>query len=281
VAVDDEGIGLAHEGLSKKDAVSLMLQRRILYFYRNILVMSRILIINPNTTASITALLKVHAEKTAGVGVNFQMFTAQFGAPYISCEVSYAVAGHAVLDAWASVTNNQVADQASTAHDAVLIGCFGDPGLLALRDASPVHVTGLAEASFIEAAKHGRFAIVTGGSRWKPMLERLASSLGFSTMLAGITTVAPSGAQLAQDPIGAQALLATACQQAVKQYGAQAVILGGAGLADMAELVQTDVGVPVIDSVVAGVRQAMQLTKEPQQQKDGRLIECLPWLARQ
>ena len=112
------------------------------------------------------------------------------------------------------------------------------------------------------------------------MLERLASSLGFSTMLAGITTVAPSGAQLAQDPIGAQALLATACQQAVKQFNAQTIILGGAGLAGMAELVQVDVGVPVIDSVAAGVRQAMQLTKGPKQQKDDRLIECLPWLAR-
>jgi hypothetical protein len=38
----------------------------------------------------------------------------------------------------------------------VLIGCFGDPGLFALRESSACPVTGLAEASFIEAARRGR-----------------------------------------------------------------------------------------------------------------------------
>jgi allantoin racemase len=233
--------------------------------------MPRILIINPNTTAGITALLKSHSESAAGMGFHIEAVTARFGAPYISCEVSYAVAGHAVLDAWASATNEE---------DAVLIGCFGDPGLLALQDASAVPVTGLAEASFIEAAKHGRFAIVTGGERWEPILERLASTLGYSAMLAGITTVAPSGAQLASDPVGAQLLLTQACQQAARDFGANAVILGGAGLAGMAARVQAQVSVPVIDSVVAGIRHAMQLAQAPKQKKDDRLIECLPWLSR-
>jgi allantoin racemase len=233
--------------------------------------MSRILIVNPNTTASITALLKTHAEKATGLGAHVEAVTAWFGAPYIACEVSYAVAGHAVLDAWASATNEE---------DAVLIGCFGDPGLLALREASSAPVTGLAEASFIQAAKHGRFAIVTGGERWKPMLERLASTLGYSKMLAGITTVAPSGAELAQDPVGAQALLARACRQAAKDFGANAVILGGAGLAGMAARVQTEVDVPVIDSVVAGVRHASQLAKQLKKDGVGRLIEIQPWLVR-
>ncbi len=228
------------------------------HFYRNILPMSRILIINPNTTASITALLKTHAEKAAGIDVHVEAITARFGAPYIACEASYAVAGHAVLDAWSNVMDTNEA-----APDAVLIGCFGDPGLLALREASVAPVTGLAEASFIEAAKYRRFAIVTGGERWKPILERLASTLGYSGMLAGITTVAPSGAELAKDPAGAQLLLAEACQQAVKDFGANVVILGGAGLAGMAARVQAQVSVPVIDSVVAGVRQATLLANQP------------------
>lgn len=241
------------------------------HFYRNILPMSRILIINPNTTASITALLKTHAEKTANLGTQIEAMTARFGAPYIACEVSYAVAAHAVLDAWTNAT---------TTEDAVLIGCFGDPGLLALRDVSHLPVTGLAEASFIEAAKYGRFAIVTGGERWRPMLERLASILGYSEVLAGITTVAPSGAELAKDPAGAQLLLAHACEQAAKNFGANAVILGGAGLAGMAARVQAQVGVPVIDSVVAGVHHAVQLARQPiRQANGGRLLEVQAWLS--
>ena len=237
--------------------------------------MSRILIINPNTTASITALLKSHAENAAEPGIHVEAVTARFGAPYISCEVSYAVAGHAVLDAWANATNEE---------DTVLIGCFGDPGLLALRDASISPVTGLAEASFIEAARYGRFAIVTGGERWKPMLERLASNLGYGAMLAGITTVAPSGAELGKDPIGAQLLLVDACQQAAKEFGAHVVILGGAGLAGMAARVQAQVSVPVIDSVIAGVRHAAYLAQQPKPpipaNDSERMIEFLPWLGR-
>ena len=140
----------------------------------------------------------------------------------------------------------------------MLIGCFGDPGLLALRESSPVPVTGLAEAAFIEAARHGRFAIVTGGERWGPMLQRLAQALGHAPLLAGIHTVAPTGAQLAADPVAARALLAQACRDAVRQLGAQTVILGGAGLAGMAAGIQPGLGVPIIDSVLAGAHWALR-----------------------
>jgi len=215
--------------------------------------MRHLLIVNPNTSASVSALLQAHAQAAAGSGVVVRTVTARFGAPYIACEASYAVAGHAALDAWALA----LAEPAQPAPDAVLIGCFGDPGLLALRDSSAVAVTGLAEAAFLEAARHGRFAVVTGGARWQPILGRLAQMLGYGDQLAGIRTVAPTGAQLAADPVAAQALLAEACQAAAQALGLQAVILGGAGLAGMAQAIQPQVSVPVIDSVLAGTRQAL------------------------
>jgi allantoin racemase len=215
--------------------------------------MHHLLIINPNTSAGVSALLQAHAQAAAGPGVVVRTETARFGAPYIACEASYAVAGHAALDAWAAA----LADVALPAPAAVLIGCFGDPGLLALRDSSAVAVTGLAEAAFQEAAAYGRFAVVTGGARWQPMLSRLAQMLGYGEQLAGIRTVAPTGAELAAKPLAAQALLAEACQTAARELGVQAVILGGAGLAGMAQAIQAQVSVPVIDSVLAGTRQAL------------------------
>jgi Asp/Glu/hydantoin racemase len=81
--------------------------------------------------------------------------------------------------------------------------------------------------------------------------------LGYGPQLAGIRTVAPTGAELAADPLAAQALLAEACQAAAQALGAQAIILGGAGLAGMAKAIQPFVSVPVIDSVQAGTRQAL------------------------
>lgn len=210
-----------------------------------------LLIINPNTTASITALLQLHAKKVAGTDVQISAITARFGAPYIACEATYAVAGHAMLDAWAAVLAS------GDAPDTVLIGCFGDPGLLALRETSQAPVTGLAEAAFIEASSHGPFAIVTGGERWKPMLKRLAHQLGYGQLLKGIHTVVPTGAELAQDPVAACSLLTAACQKAARDFQVKAVILGGAGLAGMAAAIQSEVDVPVIDSALAGTRQAL------------------------
>ncbi len=221
--------------------------------------MRNLLVINPNTSASVTELLQTHVQAAAGLHVQVRTVTARFGAPYISCESSFAVAAHAALDAWATAL--QTPDMPRP--DAVLIGCFGDPGLLALRDSSPVPVTGLAEAACIEAARHGRFAIVTGGERWGPMLQRLAQALGHGPALAGIHTVAPTGAQLAADPVAARALLAQACRDAVRQLGVQAVIVGGAGLAGVAATIQSDVGVPLIDSVQAGTRWALRSHAAP------------------
>ena len=220
--------------------------------------MRRLLVINPNTSQSVSTLLQTHVQAAAGLHVHVRTVTARFGAPYIADEASYAVAAHAALDAWAAA----LTDTPQT-PDAVLIGCFGDPGLLALRESSPVPVTGLAEAAFIEAARHGRFAIVTGGARWGPMLQRLAQALGHAPQLAGIHTVLPTGAQLAADPVAARALLAEACRDVVRQMGVQAVILGGAGLAGMAAAVQPQVSVPVIDSVIAGTTWALRSHATP------------------
>ena len=215
--------------------------------------MRHLLVVNPNTSPSVSALLQRHVQDQAGADVQVRTVTARLGAPYIACEASYAVAAHAALDAWAAALRD------GPAPGAVLIGCFGDPGLFALREASPVPVTGLAEAACLQAARHGRYAIVTGGARWVPMLERLALALGQGPQLAGIHTVAPTGAQLAADPAGARALLAQACRAAAERWDARAVIVGGAGLAGVAAAIQAEVPVPLVDSVAAGTFHALAL----------------------
>lgn len=220
----------------------------------------RLLVINPNTSAPVTALLQFHVQAAVGGRAQVDVLTARFGAPYIADEASYVVGAHAVLDAWTAAQA-----QPRTAPDAVLIGCFGDPGLFALRERSAVPVTGLAEASFAEASLHGRFAVVTGGHAWGPMLRRLAQNLGCDAALAGIHTVAPTGAQLAADPGAARALLAQACREAAQRYDARAVIVGGAGLAGLAAELQAQVDVPLIDSVAAGARRSVQLPVQEEQ----------------
>ena len=213
---------------------------------------SRYLVINPNTNAQTTERLRSVLQPHLPSHVQLDIRTAQFGANYIACEASHAVASHACLDAWAAYRAER-----SGSLDGVLIGCFGDPGLFALREVSSCRVTGLAEASFIQAAKHGAFAIVTGGERWKPMLMRLAQSLGYGDMLKHIETVAPSGAQLQADPEMAHRVLGEACSRAA-QFNVKSIIMGGAGLAGYAQTLQPGISLPLIDSALAGLQTLLQ-----------------------
>ncbi len=75
---------------------------------------------------------------------------------------------------------------------------------------------------------------------------------------------------MAQNPAAAKALLTAACRKAARDFDAQAVILGGAGLAGMAAAIQPKVDIPVIDSVLAGVRQALLNPGQFQPQATGR-----------
>jgi Asp/Glu/hydantoin racemase len=207
----------------------------------------RILLINANTTASITDKLVAIANGMAPAGVVFEGATGRFGARYIASRAASAIAAHAALDAWA---------EHGAGVDAVLIGCFGDPGLDALRELAPVPVLGLADAA-AAAAGGRRFGVVTGGAAWKPMLEEFFATRGVGAQLAGVRTVAPSGGEIARDPEGALALLAAACRASAEEDGAEVVILGGAGLAGLAARLATRVPVPVLCSVEEGVRAAI------------------------
>jgi allantoin racemase len=207
----------------------------------------RVWVFNPNCSTATTTRLHNTLLPRMPEGVELSCYTARFGAPYIACEASHALAGHALLDAW----SYQLQTTQNT-PDRVLIGCFGDPGLFALRESSACPVTGLAEASFIHAAKLGPFAIVTGGIRWRPMLQRLALSLGFEKHMLHIETVQETGAMLQADPEVALNVLSDACQRA-SLSDVQSIILGGAGLAGYAAKIQDRIRLPVLDSVEVGL----------------------------
>ena len=207
----------------------------------------KFLLINPNTSEATTLKLHENLLPLLPVGCGLDVRTVSKGAPYIACEASHAVAASALLETWADYLSEQ------NAPDGVLIGCFGDPGLFALRESSACKVTGLAEASFMEASERGSFAIVTGGLRWKPMLQRLAMTLGFGEALLHIETVTPTGAMLQADPAMAIECLTQACQDA-SLPGVRSIILGGAGLAGLASVIQPHVDLPLIDSAQAGLR---------------------------
>ena len=210
----------------------------------------RLLVINPNTTSSITERVQqaIHAESPPDVWT--EAVTARFGAPYIGDPCGYAVAAHATLESWARYSS-----QRALGPDGIVIACFGDPGLLALRELANCPVTGLAEAALAQAADFGRCAILTGGQAWKPMLERLLPDLAHADRVCGIETVELSGAQIHADPQAAEAVLLQACRRIEQRWPVDSLILGGAGLAGMATRLQDRLELKLIDSVAAAAHQ--------------------------
>jgi allantoin racemase len=233
------------------------------------------LVINSNTSAAVTERLRQRVQRQLPMAVQCRCTTARFGAPYIDSEASYAVAAHAVLDSWQQA--------GSEAIQGYLVGCFGDPGVAALQELCAQPVVGLAEASFAEASRHGRFAIVTGGLRWAPMLRKLAQTLGYGEQLLGIHTLDANGAELAAQPLQACAQLRQACLALQQQHAVQAVILGGAGLTGLADCWAEQLPCRVIDSVDAGVRELARRSGAGQQgaaQKPGSALAPHPDLLR-
>lgn len=216
--------------------------------------MTEILLINPNTTASITELVLKTAKRFAAKGTRLRALTGAFGPRYIASRAAYAVAGHAALDALANDRGRK---------DAVILACFGDPGLAALKEVSKVPVVGMADAAILQACALGnRFSIVTGGERWKSLLEEFVASHGLASRLASVRTVAPTGADIARNPKAAMALLAKGCTACVRDDGADVVILGGAGLAGLAAKLKSAVDVPLLDGVACAIAMAEGLARQ-------------------
>ncbi len=207
----------------------------------------KLLIINPNTTEAMTRKVEEAAAAFLPEGTRVTAVTSRFGPSYIASRAAFAVAAHGALDAYA-------AHGRDASH--VLLACFGDPGLDAIREVTAQPVVSLVEASALEASAEGRrFSIVTGGERWDAMLRETLQLRGLAGPLASIRAVAPDGGMIARDPEAAVAVLAAACEACFREDGADAVVLGGIGLIGLADRVERAISRPVICSVMAGLRQ--------------------------
>jgi allantoin racemase len=211
----------------------------------------RVLIVNGNTSPEITALIEAEAQRSAAPGTEIVAVTPSFGPAYIATRSEAAIAAHAILVALA---------EHGAGCDAAVIACFGEPGLAASRELLTIPVVGMAEAAMLTACMlGGRFAVVTGGVRWVPLIEELAVAYGLERRLAAVRAHALEGAAIARDPEGAASALAALAARCVEEDGADCVILGGAGLAGLARRIAPSLQVPVLDGLDCAIRQAQLL----------------------
>jgi Asp/Glu/hydantoin racemase len=212
----------------------------------------RILLLNPNTSADLTDKLAAQARGFAKADTDFIARTAAFGARHIGSRTTFAIAGHAAVD----LAARWFAEK-EPAADAAILGCFGDPGLDALREICPFPVVALADAAIESAcADHRRFAIVTGGAAWVPMLTEQVGRMGLSDRLAAIRTLPATGIAIGNEPERFLEPLAETARACVESDGADVVILGGAGLVGFPAMLAPRLPFPLIDCLEVAVRRA-------------------------
>ena len=208
----------------------------------------RILVVNSNTTPSVTERIGAAARAVASPGTEVVAVSAPFGLPLIVTRADWLAAGPATLAA--------LAEHRGT-YDAAVIACFGDPGLDAAKELLDVPVLGISEAAFHAACMLGRrFGVVSFTAALRPMFEECLAHHGLTARCAGFRM----GPAFSGDP-GTVAeerldLLAGLCAESVAQDGAEAIILAGGPLAGLAPLLQPHVAVPLIDGTQAALRLA-------------------------
>lgn len=213
--------------------------------------MTRIWVINPNTTRAMTSTVEVCARAVAAVGTEVVGITSEFGPPSIECHYDEAMSVPGLL---AAIRRGE-----AEGVDGYVIACFGDPGLDAAREVAVGPVIGIAEAAMHAASHLGRgFSVVTTLGRTIGRAEDLAERYGMARFCRGYHACEIPVLDLETDPMATK-IVTDACREAVERDGSDAVVLGCAGMADMCRHISEEIGVPVVDGVTAATLMVQSL----------------------
>ena len=206
----------------------------------------RIRVINPNTTARMTALIGSAARAVAAAGTEITAVNPSFGAPSIECHLDEVWAAAGVAE--------QVRVGEAEGADAYVIACFGDPGLHAARELARGPVIGIAEAAFHAASLVATgFSVVTTLTRTCVIAEQLMLQYGFERRCRGIHGTDIAVLDLEDPASDAYTRILASARSALEHDRSGAIVLGCAGMAELCHRLQAELGVPVIDGVAAAV----------------------------
>ena len=148
----------------------------------------------------------------------------------------------------------------SRGTDAIIIGCFSDPGLEPLREMLRIPVIGPGAAALHLAAQLGtRISILTPAGRGFGRVAARTRALGLAPLLASVRGIGLSVMELAQQAPGALDKAAAAARRGVEEDGADVIVLGCMSMAflpGICEDLSERAGVPVVNPVVAALKTA-------------------------
>jgi Asp/Glu/hydantoin racemase len=204
----------------------------------------KLLVINPNISDDVTALIESEALRSASPGTELVVRTAGHGVEYIETRFESLIAAGAVAEVIAEYTG----EVDGSPIDGVVVAAFGDPGMPALKELTDVPVVGITEAALCAAALQGhRFSIIAISDRIRPWYLDCVERFGLGGRLASIRSINESLNGIGSVQQDFKETLLALSRQAVAEDGADVVILAGAPLAGLARDLRGQIPVPVVD----------------------------------
>lgn len=206
----------------------------------------KICVINPNTTADMTERIRLAAVRAARPDTLIVARNPEDGPVSIESHFDEAVSVIGVCE--------EVMEGARQGCDAYVVACFGDPGLNAARELVRAPVVGIAHAAFQMASLIAtRFSVVTTLSRTCVIAEHLLHSYGYAHLCRRVRAAEVPVLDLERDPDIAYRRIVEEARKARDEDGIGAIVLGCAGMADLAPRIGEAIGLPVVEGVGAAV----------------------------
>ena len=213
----------------------------------------RILVVNVNTTESITQAIARQAQSVASPGTEIIGLTPHFGADSIEGNFESYLAAIAVMDRVMSY------DQP---FDAVIQAGYGEHGREGLQELLNVPVVDITDAGASTAMFLGHaYSVVTTLDRTVPLIEDRLKLSGLWDRCASVRASGLAVLELESDPERALEAIVRQAELAVLEDKAEVICLGCGGMAGLDEQIRQRTGVPVVDGVTAAVTIAESLVR--------------------
>jgi len=213
----------------------------------------RILIINPNTTASMTEKVGDAARLVASPGTEIVARNPATGPASIQGEAD----GEAALPGLFEEIDK------ADGFDVIIIACFDDTGLYAARRRTRVPVIGIGEAAYHYAMLVAeRFSVVTTLAVSIPVIQENIMRYGLSGRCGKVRASNVPVLELERPGSTARETISDEIASALLHDGSDAIVLGCAGMADLAADLSARHRVPVVDGVAAAVKLAEGLVAQ-------------------
>ena len=204
----------------------------------------RILVLNPNTSSGMTSKIAEAARRAASAGTEIIARNPAQGPESIEGYYDEAMSLGGLL----SVI------RAEPDFDAVVLACFDDTGLDAARCLTDKPVIGIGEAAYRMASMlSNKFSVVTTLARSVPALEHNILRYGMHRYCVRVRSSEVAVLELEHANSRARQQISDEIAKAIAEDRAEAIVLGCAGMTDLAQSLAQEFQMPVLDGVACAV----------------------------